>query len=181
MVLLTDCHPVGPGDVASGRKFPGGFKGHQIVLSKHDVLGKDGAACLACHADPSTNPGKLVLIDGTLVDIKGDVAGVCFRCHSAKYNEWKAGTHGKAEAKCTAQGCHDPHSPSYIYAPPLLPFVGSGFQIRAVSDREGFKPLAGPPVQPPVVTPMPMVVAAVLAVLVSIGLIGFLIAGRSKS
>ena len=93
----TDCHPVTiiPGTNRPSRPLPNDFKGHDIVLQGHDKLGKGNTACLACHDDPSRNPGMLKLADGSLIDIKGDVAQVCYRCHSAKYKEWKAGTHGK--------------------------------------------------------------------------------------
>ena len=110
----------------------------------HDVLGKGDAACLVCHDDPAKNPGMLKLADGSLVDIKGDVAAVCFRCHSTKYKEWKAGTHGKHQGKCTAAGCHDPHSPGFMYAQPLRPFVGNGFQFQVLSERTAFTPLMAP-------------------------------------
>jgi hypothetical protein len=177
----TSCHPVtlAP-DGTPTKPLPNGFKGHQIVLESHDRLGKGAAACLVCHDDPARDPGKLKLIDGTLVDITGDVSGVCYRCHSAKYNEWKAGVHGKRQPKCTASGCHDPHTPSYVFASALPPFVGTGFQARAVSQRVAFTPLAGAPLPPPTLTPSWLVLAAGLGILVSAGLVGTLTLGRSK-
>jgi hypothetical protein len=177
----TNCHPVvmGPGDVPT-KPLPNNFKGHQIKLIGHDVLGKEGEACLVCHDDPAKNPGKLKLIDGSLVDIKGDIAGVCQKCHSEKYNAWKAGTHGKRKPKCTASGCHDPHTPQWIYASELLPFVGTGFQFRGVPERVAFKPLAGPPVDPPTVTPPWFAFASAIVALIAAGLIGWLIVGRSR-
>lgn len=216
----TSCHPV-TGGQASGT-LPIDFEGHQVELIVHDRLGEGSAACLICHDDPERDPGKLKLIDGSLVDITdvvpptkkaprvngssedsditgditGDVTGditsditfeippdvsaVCYRCHSEKYKEWRSGIHGKREAKCTSAGCHNPHSPSWIYADPLLPFVGTGFQVRTVSEGATFTPLAGPPVEAPVVTPKWLSIASALGALVAVGLLGFVIVGRPK-
>ena len=176
----TSCHPVAAGSIRAGRKLPNDFKGHGIVLIEHDALGQGSTACLVCHDDPSRNPGKLKLIDGSLIDITGDVSRVCFRCHSAKYKEWKAGTHGRHQPKCTASGCHDPHSPGWIYAPPLLPYVGAGFQFQILPERAGFQPLASPPSIPPVKVPVWFAALGAFAVVVAGGLVGKLIVGRSK-
>jgi len=176
----TSCHPVAEGAVQSGRKLPNDFKGHAIALAKHDELGQGSAACLVCHDGPAKNPGKLKLIDGTLIDITGDVSLVCFRCHSAKYREWKAGTHGRRMPKCTSAGCHDPHTPGWIYARPLLPFVGGGFQFQVLSVRQPFMPLASPSPAPPTHVPTWFYAVAALGVAVAAGIAGKLILGRSK-
>jgi len=179
----TSCHPVGE-IAATGkadRALPGGFQGHQVVLAGHDKLGKGEAACLVCHDDMTRNPGMLKAIDGSLIDIKtGDISLVCFRCHSTKYNEFKAGTHGKHQASCVAAGCHDPHTPGYIYAPPLMPFVGTGFQFKVLSTREPFKALAAPAPNPPVSTPWWFAAIAALGMVTAGGLIGMLASGRFK-
>ncbi|PKQ16276.1 MAG: hypothetical protein CVT67_05700 [Actinobacteria bacterium HGW-Actinobacteria-7] len=178
----TSCHPVTLGsDGKPSRPLPNGFEGHRIVLTSHDRLGKGDAACLVCHDDASKNPGKLKLIDGTLIDIKdGDISAVCYRCHSAKYQEWKDGTHGRHQPKCTAAGCHDPHTPSWIYVAPLRPFTGSGFQARAVSKRVAFSPLASPPSPPPVETPWWLRFLDTIGVLTVVGIAGVLILGRQQ-
>lgn len=176
----TSCHPVADGAARSGRKLPNDFKGHGVVLDVHDALGKGAAACLVCHDESARNPGKLKLIDGSLIDIKGDVSSVCYRCHSAKYNEWKAGTHGRHQPKCSASGCHDPHSPGWIYAPALLPFVGAGFQFQVLPERAVFQPLAAPPSDPPVEIPVWFVALAAFAMVMAGSMIGKLILGRSK-
>ena len=177
----TSCHPVAPGAVRSGRVLPNNFKGHQIELVGHDKLGQGEAACLVCHDDAARNPGMLKTIDGSLIDINGDVSKVCYRCHSAKYAEWKAGTHGKRLPKCTASGCHNPHSPGWINAGALLPFVGIGFQFQVLPERQAFMPLPGPAPQSaaPVETPMWFLPLAGLGIVVAGGLIGKLIRGRS--
>lgn len=162
----TSCHPVRQGQAA--RKLPNGFKGHEVVLEGHDKLGKGDAACLVCHDDRGRNPGKLKLVDGSLIDIQGDVAQVCFRCHSAKYEEWKAGTHGKRRPKCTAAGCHDPHTPGSVYAAPMLPFMGGGFQVNVLPERRTFVALAQPAPPPGVETPMWFSIVAVVG-LVAVG------------
>jgi hypothetical protein len=176
----TSCHPVTmlPGTEQPSKRLPGGFKGHEIVLIGHKTLGQGSAACLVCHDDPSRDPSKLKLADGTLVDIKGNVALVCYRCHSTKYKEWKAGTHGRHEAKCTAKGCHDPHTPQFIYADPLRPFVGNGFQFKVLSVRVPFEPLARPAPAPPVTIPWWFAAAAYLGLVVVGGLTGGLVMGR---
>jgi hypothetical protein len=99
----TNCHPVtmvpGPGGTEHPAKpLPNGMSGHRIVLEGHDKLGNPDDACLVCHDDPARNPGKLKIAGGGFVDIKGDISLVCYRCHEAKYREFKAGTHGKHQA-----------------------------------------------------------------------------------
>ncbi len=173
----TSCHPVGPQGTATG--LPNDFPGHQVVLIGHDALGEGSAACLVCHDDPARDPGKLVLLDGSLVDITGDVPALCFTCHSERYREWAAGTHGRNQPSCTSSGCHDPHTPAWVYGDPLLPFVGTGFQVRSVSDRQAFTPLAGPPVKAPVVTPSWLVLATLLVAFLATGIVGYLVRGRS--
>jgi len=180
-VPCTDCHPVTVGaDGKPTEPLPNGFEKHDIVLEKHDILGEGDEACLACHDDPTRDPGKLILPDGSLVDITGDTSRVCQRCHFEKYRDWQVGVHGRREPKCSSAGCHDPHTPSWIYVPALPPFQGTGIEVRAVSGRESFKPMASPPVPPPVYTPMWLTVAASLGMLVVIGTLGYLIAGRPK-
>ncbi len=179
----TDCHPVvlGP-DGKPTKPLPNGMKKHEITLEVHDTLGKDDKACLFCHDDPSRNPGKLLLPDGSFVDITGDISRVCQRCHFEKYREFEAGIHGNHMEKCTSAGCHDPHTPSWIYVGAIPPFQGTGMEVNAVGwDREPFRPFASPPVPPPVYTPMWMVVAAVLGLLTTLGIAGYLVFGRSKT
>ncbi len=178
----TSCHPVTeiPGTERSARPLPGGFEGHAIVLEGHDALGKGHAACPVCHDDMARDPGKLKTADGSLVDIKGDVAKVCYRCHSTKYKEWKAGTHGKHLGKCTASGCHDPHTPGFIFAGPTMPFSGSGFQFKVLPEREPFMPLAAPAPDPAVVIPMWFYAFTALGLVTAGGLAGSLLYGRLK-
>jgi hypothetical protein len=177
----TSCHPVTmmPGGRPS-RALPNGFKGHAIVLEGHDKLGQGKAACLVCHDAADKNPGMLKLADGSLIDIKGDIAQVCYRCHSTKFKEWKSGTHGKHKPSCVAAGCHDPHTPGYIYASPLMPFVGSGFQFKVLSERVAFSPLAPPAPKPPITPPAWYVALIALGVVTAGGLIGKLVTGRLK-
>lgn len=178
----TDCHPVvlGPGGKPT-KPLPNGMKKHEIVLEKHDILGEGDKACLACHDAPSRNPGKLLLPDGSFVNVNGDTSRVCQRCHFEKYQEFKAGIHGKRMEKCTSAGCHDPHTPSWIYVPALKPFQGTGMEVNAVgSDREAFKPFASPPVPPPVYTPTWLAIVASLVFATSLGIVGYLVLGRSK-
>lgn len=176
----TSCHPVVNGQ-ATGT-LPNGFKGHQVELQSHDKLGKGSAACVVCHDDPAKDPGKLKLVDGTLADINDPaaVSEVCYQCHSEKYKEWEQGVHGKRADKCTTSGCHDPHTPAYIYASELLPFVGTGFQTVAVAENTSFTPLASPPIPAPVYTPWWISLAAGVGAVVSAGLIGFITLGRRK-
>ena len=181
----TTCHPV-TFDAAGkpSRPIPNDFTGHRIALEGHDRLGRGNEACLVCHDDPSRDPGKLKTVDGSLVDIKGDVSRVCYRCHEAKYREFVAGTHGRHETSCVAAGCHDPHTPQYIYAAALLPFQGTGFQFKVLPRRVPFKPFASPPPAPAVTTPTWYAVAAVLAYLLALvvagGLIRTLVRGRQE-
>jgi len=126
------------------------------------------------------DPGLLRLADGTFVEITGDVSKVCFRCHSAIYREFVAGAHGAGRPKCSSAGCHDPHTPGYMYADALLPFVGSGFSMRVGSEMATFTPLAGPPAEPPIQNPQWLVNLTLLGLVVAGGLTGTLVRGRSR-
>jgi len=172
------CHPVnmvaGPGGTEHPSKpLPNGMQGHKIVLEAHDKLGSATSdACLVCHDDPSRNPGKLKLIDGTLIDITGDISLVCYRCHEAKYKDFRQGTHGNHKESCVAAGCHDPHTPNYIYAGPVKPFVGVGFQFKGVGQaRVPFKPLMSPPLPPPTVNPTWFLIAVAVGLFLVLALL----------
>jgi hypothetical protein len=177
----TSCHPITDAQLAAGRTFPNGFKGHQITLVGHDALGHGEAACLTCHDDPSSNPGMLKTADGRLVSVTGDVSLVCYRCHSARYKQWKAGTHGRNEPSCTAKGCHDPHSPQWIYAPALMPYTGTGFQFQVLPTHVAFKPLMQAPATPWAQTPWWFVALVVMALVAVAVLAAALVAGGSRS
>lgn len=172
----TKCHPVG-GTPAAAR--PNRFEKHQIKLEIHDKLGRGKAACLVCHDDPNSNPGMLKLIDGSLVDITGDVSRVCYRCHEDKYKEWKAGVHGK-EPRCTTAGCHDPHTPGWIAIDPLLPFLGTSIQVQVLPERKAFTALPPPSSPPPVETPLWLKLMALAGVVLAGGILGGVVLERSK-
>lgn len=174
------CHPVTQRELAQGRTLPNGFTNHQITLHGHAALGEGDAACLACHDDPARDPGKLKLADGTFVDITGDVSRVCYRCHSALYREFVAGAHGAGERKCSSAGCHDPHTPGFIFAEGMLPFIGNGFQIPILSAATTFTPMAGPPVKAGHRDPEYLKVLAILGVALAGGLAIALVRGRSN-
>ncbi len=184
----TTCHPVTmvpgptPGTERPSRTLPNDFRGHTIVLENHDKLGAE--ACLVCHDDPTRNPGKLKLTDGTLIDVTGDIPLFCYQCHSTKYKEFKAGTHGRHQPKCTSAGCHDPHTPGYIYAGPLRPFIGTGFQFKVLSQRVAFKPLMAPPLPPPTINPtwflIAVAVGAVVVLALLVGIVGPVVVERPK-
>lgn len=180
------CHPVYLDAAGNPTKpLPVGMKKHEIVLEAHDVLGTDDQACLRCHSAPTDNPGMLKLPDGSRVDINGapaELSRVCQTCHEEKYREWTEGAHGKSMPKCTAAGCHDAHTPSWIYLPALPPFQGTGVEMKAVgaTTRQPFKPLAPPPLPPVVLTPGWLVVVVVLGAAAILGLVGYLVAGRAK-
>lgn len=178
----TQCHPVTLGaDGKPTKALPNGMEKHDIELKSHDILGKDDKACLACHDDPTRNPGKLILPDGSLVDVTGDVSKVCQRCHFQKYAEFKVGVHGKHEKKCSAAGCHNPHTPGYIYVAALPPFQGTGFEVKAVGyEREPFTPFASPPVDPEVETPLWLWILTGVGGFLALTMIGYLTVGRSK-
>jgi len=173
----SDCHPV-TGDAPKG--LPGDFEGHEIVLESHDALGEGSTACLTCHDDPAKDPGMLKLVDGSLIPITGDTSKVCYQCHSAKYLEWVAGAHGRMEPGCTSAGCHDPHTPGYMYAPPLLPFVGSGFQFKVLPETEPFTAFPPPAPLAPPVTPRWFAVLAARGLVVAGSQAVMLTRGRRK-
>ena len=178
----TQCHPVTLNAQGQPIKpLPNGMKKHEIELVAHDILGEGDQACLACHDSPQRNPGMLILPDGSLVEITGDVSRVCQRCHFEKYEDFQIGIHGKHAEKCTSAGCHNPHTPQWIYVEALPPFQGTGFEVKAVGDeREPFTPFASPPVEPEVYTPTWLVAITALGAAVSVGLIGYMTLGRRK-
>ncbi len=179
----SQCHPVTIGsDGKPTKPLPIGLDKHEVELEVHDTLGRGDseAACIVCHDEPTRDPGKLLAADGTRVDVTGDVSRVCQRCHFEKYREWQAGLHGKGAPKCSAAGCHDPHTPSWIYVAALPPFQGTGIEVKAVGVREPFTPLAGPPVQPPVHTPLWLSVLATIGTLIVVSTAVFLVTGGSR-
>jgi hypothetical protein len=185
----TKCHPVTIINDVTGQTshpLPIPFKGHKITLESHDVLGKSDAACFVCHDLPSRNPGMLHAVDGTLIDVKtGDIALLCEKCHFEKYTEFRQGIHGKHFASCVVAGCHDPHTPGYIYVAALPPFLGTGFQIQPVGpDRVPFKPLMSPAPPPPTVNPTWYVVVTVIGLIVALAIFAGLavpaVVGRLK-
>ena len=177
----TQCHPVtlGP-DGKPTKPLPVGLEQHEIELEMHDILGEGDAACVMCHDEPTKNPGMLKLADGSLVEITGDVSQVCRRCHFEKFQDWQAGVHGKNAPKCTAAGCHDPHTPSWIYVGALPPYQGTGIEVHAVGERVEFKPLASPPEPAPYETPVWLWVMFGVGIVVGGGIVGFAFVGRSK-
>jgi hypothetical protein len=180
----TKCHPVTVGANGEPTKpLPNGMSKHSIEVEVHDILGKGDKSCVVCHDDPSRNPGKLILSDGSLVDITDteNISRVCQRCHFEKYREFEVGIHGKHAEKCSAAGCHNPHTPSWIYVAALPPFQGTGIEVNAVgADREPFTPMASPPVQPEVETPVPLRIATFFGGIFSLAVVGFLALGRRK-
>ena len=174
-----DCHPVAP-DGTPTKPIPNDFDGHDIVLEGHDVLGPENEACAVCHREPYEDPTILNIVASGTVDITGDVALVCYQCHQEKYRAWQNGIHGKHQESCSAAGCHDPHTPGYIYAEPLPPFVGTGFQFKILPETEPFTPLPPPAAAPPTTTPTWFIVLAVLGVVAAGGETLWLVRGRRK-
>jgi hypothetical protein len=171
----TSCHPI-PRE--GKQKLPNGFSGHGIVLTAHGVLGGGSAACAACHSGGAENPGMLKGAGGASIDITGDVSRVCSPCHAAVYREWKSGMHGTGRNKCSAAGCHDPHTPEYVYSSGLLPFVGVGFQAKVLPDSSPFEPFASPPPHAPAITPRWLMTLASIGAMAAVGMVGILIMGR---
>lgn len=168
------CHPLGT------KPIPPEFDGHQVILNGHDQLGSGRAACIVCHDSADRNPGILKLTDGKLVNVDGDVSQVCYKCHSEKYKEWKEGMHGKLPG-CTAEGCHDPHTPSWIAISPLLPYLGTTLEVKVASERTPFKALP-PPASPPAtpILPLLQIVAGIGFLAIAGLLIGPVLLGRLK-
>jgi hypothetical protein len=79
-----------------------------------------------------------------------------------------------------AAGCHDPHTPQYIYAGPLRPFLGTGFQFKILPVRQPFTPLASPPLAPATVTPVWFLAISMAGFLIVAGIIGMLVLERPK-
>lgn len=173
----SNCHALPPD--AADRSLPGDFEGHQVELIGHDALGEGTQACFVCHDGPGRDPSVLNVLGGQTVRVGADTSRVCWGCHANVYEEWTVGIHGRGQPSCSAAGCHDPHSPAWIYAAPLPPFTGTGFETRVVSERTTFTPLAGYPVKAPVETPAWLIAAAALGLAASGACIAFMLSGRS--
>lgn len=171
-----NCHTTS----SANGKLPNDFKQHRVTLEGHDELGTGSAACLACHDDAAGDPGKLKVANG-LIDIREGSAKVCFRCHADKYRLWEVKAHGRGDKDCTDAGCHDPHTPGWFFADGVRPFVGNGFQVKGVSERQPFSALAAPPHPPAVHTPGWLAIVASLGLVAAGGQIVGLVRGpRSK-
>jgi len=156
------CHPL-------GKDRPNGFERHEMKLEKHDKLGQGNAACFVCH-ESRDNPALLKLADGSLINIDGDVSQVCYRCHSEKYEAWKNGIHGKLPG-CTAEGCHNPHSPGWIGVTPILPFLGTTIEVDVMSEGKPFTALPKPSDAPKVETPIWLEIFALVGAVSVVALI----------
>ena len=67
-------------------------------------------------------------------------------------------------------------------SPPLPPVPGHRHRgARGRREREPFTPLASPPVQPPVYTPLWLSIVASLGVVTAAGIVGFLISGKAQA
>ncbi|RJQ52061.1 MAG: hypothetical protein C4521_10975 [Actinobacteria bacterium] len=119
----------------------------------------------------------LKVAEGKFVSVTGDVSLICYRCHSTKYRQWKAGTHGKGPS-CAASGCHDPHNPVWIGIRPVIPFLGNSIEVKAVGERESFTALPGPPGRPEIPDFLSMKILTVLGL---IGIVSaFVLAERKR-
>ncbi|MBS0002365.1 MAG: hypothetical protein KFF45_04720 [Thioalkalivibrio sp.] len=109
----------------------------QLVDSPHVAEVRHGKAdmwCTACHAPE--NHQQLRALSGLAVDFD-DSHRVCRDCHSATYQDWLYGAHGKRVGSwqgereilnCTA--CHDPHLNLNVLQrrPVALPGVRAGLE-----------------------------------------------------
>ena len=66
------------------------FQHPTINLKIHNVFGNDTKACTMCH-NPD-NMASLRLASGDIVSMQ-ESHGLCFMCHSGKYNSWTSGKH----------------------------------------------------------------------------------------
>ena len=95
---------------------------HAISLYKHNVLGTDSFACLACHG--AIHSLELKLVNGTTYP-DSEPAKLCGQCHIQRYIWWSEGIHIEthvANSNATCTECHDPHDP-LIYNIPTLSLI----------------------------------------------------------
>ena len=177
----TSCHPIAPGSIAAGRQLPNGFKSHQIVLEGHDSLGQGKAACLACHEDAAKNPGMLKTLDGSLVEITGDVSLVCARCHSGKYAEWQEGHPRSQHAQVhRVRLPRPPHARSSSTPVRCSRLWGAASSSRCCPRRRRSCRCRSAPRTPKPYTPAWFAVAVMLGVVAAGGIVVKLTQGRSK-
>ena len=148
-----------------------------VELDSHVKLGRTvEEACQVCHDMVVGEASYFILIDGTRVPfIEENVPRLCYRCHSNKYNEWQAGTHGKpVKASCIA--CHSPHRPGRFKVPPLPPFLDRPISFRIGPYAEPFTPLPPPADNPPSPSLPELEIAAILVFLLGSAVVGISIA-----
>ncbi|MCL4554581.1 MAG: NapC/NirT family cytochrome c [Actinobacteria bacterium] len=144
-----------------------------IELDSHEKLGSPTRdACQVCHDMVVGEASYFILIDGSQVPfIEENVPRLCYRCHSNKYNEWQAGTHGKpGRASCIT--CHSPHRPGRFKVAPLPPFLDEPISFRVGPYAEPFTPLPPPADDPPSPSLPELEIVAILVFLLSGGLVG---------
>ena len=175
------CHPVvlGP-DGEPTKPLPNGFKKHEIELEAHDILGEGDKACVVCHDEPTKNPGMLLTADGTPgVRHRRDLQGVPavpfreVRAVAAGYSRQEPAQVHVSWMPRPAHALVDIHRRTAAF-----PRDRHGGAWRSESEREGFKPFASPPVQPPVYTPLWLSIMAAIGVFTAAGIVGFMILGR---
>ena len=96
---------------------------HQGLQVRHGEL-----ACTSCHQ--AKEPRTLHLATGEPLPMT-EVVTLCAQCHGPQYRDFKAGAHGgmtgywdlsrgdRVRNNCVS--CHDPHTPKYAGAHPVMP------------------------------------------------------------
>ena len=179
----TSCHPIASGAIEGGRKLPNDFKSHEIALEGHDKLGAGEAACVVCHESADKNPGMLKTIDGTSRRYQGRRLARLLQVPLRRSTRsGRPGSTGVGPPSAPPPAATTLTRRGWIYAGPLMPFVGTGFQFRVLPDRKPFMPLMAPAPRgiPPVETPVWFAIVVTLGVVAAGGLVGTLIVGRSK-
>ncbi len=111
-VLMTQCYEC-HATVDEEEFIPRKLEDHTFIHLDH---GKGSMWCFSCH---NPKAGNTVHVEGKISASFRYSAGLCNKCHSEIYADWKKGVHSKITGymtnreKKTCVECHNPHHPKY--------------------------------------------------------------------
>ncbi|MCL6265436.1 cytochrome c3 family protein [Flagellimonas myxillae] len=121
----TECHSKSLAQLQKGPKEP---KAHWDIKLNH--ANANAMNCATCHN--GTNMDNLHSLTGNTIDFNQSYQ-LCAQCHSAQFEDWKGGAHGKniggwaePRAAMTCINCHNPHRPQ----------IGSKWPVRFNTEKE---------------------------------------------
>ena len=108
-----NCHNIPLSELSEGKSTV--KKAHWNIELQH--ASGEIMNCMTCHN--SNNMNQLISLSGHPISIDKSFE-LCAQCHSAQYQDWQGGAHGKSingwqkpRAVKTCVNCHNPHSPAF--------------------------------------------------------------------